>query len=115
MWDRKVNLHTQFITECTALVHDIGIRLSEQKYDKCNEKLQEQEGDIYAYNMLNKLNFNQADGAVGALLADCLTGFAIWAPASVIIKSLAVLCFSRKNQKIVYLSVKKYDDNYISS
>lgn len=39
-------------------------------------------------------------GAVGALLADLLTGYAIWAPASVIIKATAVLFFSRK-QKIL--------------
>ncbi len=39
-------------------------------------------------------------GAAGALLADCLTGFAIWAPGSVIIKSVAVLFFTRKGKII---------------
>jgi len=39
-------------------------------------------------------------GAGGALLADCLTGYAIWAPGSVVIKALMVLCFSRKGNKI---------------
>ena len=40
-------------------------------------------------------------GAAGAMLADCLTGFALWAPASVIIKSLTVLFFSAKGAKII--------------
>ena len=57
----NVDLHTQFITECAALVHDIGIRPAEQKYGNCNGKLQEQEGGIYAHNLLNELNFNQSD------------------------------------------------------
>ena len=39
--------------------------------------------------------------AGGALLADCFTGFAIWAPGSVIIKTAAVLFFSRKSKKII--------------
>ncbi len=37
-------------------------------------------------------------GAVGALLADGLTGYLIWAPASVIIKALTVFCFSQKGK-----------------
>ena len=40
-------------------------------------------------------------GAGGALLADCLTGFALWAPASVLIKAVTVLCFSRRSRHIV--------------
>lgn len=40
-------------------------------------------------------------GAGGAALADVLTGFAVWAPGTVIIKSAAVLCFSRKGGKII--------------
>lgn len=39
-------------------------------------------------------------GAGGALLADCLTGYAIWAPGSVVIKALMVLCFYRKGKNI---------------
>ena len=42
-------------------------------------------------------------GATGALLADCLTGFAIWAPGSVIIKALGALLFSSKSKKIITL------------
>ncbi len=40
-------------------------------------------------------------GACGALLADCLTGFVIWAPGSVIIKTVTVLFFSFKSKKII--------------
>ena len=40
-------------------------------------------------------------GAAGAFLADTLTGFAIWAPGSIIIKTAAVLFFSRRSKKIV--------------
>ena len=40
-------------------------------------------------------------GAGGALLADCLTGYAIWAPGSIIIKTVAVLFFSRKSARII--------------
>lgn len=40
-------------------------------------------------------------GAIGALLADLLTGFAIWAPGSVIIKALIAMLFSCKAKKIV--------------
>jgi len=39
-------------------------------------------------------------GSFSALLADCLTGFAIWAPASVIIKGVSVLFFCRKGKII---------------
>ena len=41
--------------------------------------------------------------AAGAMLADCLTGFVIWAPGSVIIKTAAALFFSRKSKNIVCL------------
>lgn len=40
-------------------------------------------------------------GAVGALLADCLTGYAIWAPGSVLIKAVTALLFSSKGKRIV--------------
>lgn len=42
-------------------------------------------------------------GAGGALLADCLTGYAIWAPASVIIKVLTALMFTNKKETIINL------------
>ena len=40
-------------------------------------------------------------GALGAMLADLLTGFAIWAPGSMLIKGLMALIFSCKAKKIV--------------
>jgi hypothetical protein len=60
---RKEHLdeHTQFLTECAALVHDIGIRPAEEKYGICNGRLQEQEGPLYARKMLGELGFEEAD------------------------------------------------------
>ena len=46
---------TQFILESAALVHDIGIRASEQKYGYQNGKLQEQEGPAVAFELLTRL------------------------------------------------------------
>lgn len=42
-------------------------------------------------------------GAGGALLADCLTGYVVWAPASVIIKASTALLFSSKGKKMMSL------------
>ena len=47
----------RFITEAAAIVHDIGIRLCEQKYGECGGKLQEIEGPPLAEEMLNELVF----------------------------------------------------------
>lgn len=46
---------TQFILESAALVHDIGIRASEQKYGYQNGKLQEREGPAVARELLARL------------------------------------------------------------
>ena len=40
-------------------------------------------------------------GALGAMLADLLTGFAIWAPGSMIIKGLLARLFTCKSNKIL--------------
>ena len=37
-----------FILEAAASTHDIGIRVAEEKYGRCDGKLQEQEGPIIA-------------------------------------------------------------------
>ena len=42
--------------------------------------------------------YAMAVGIIGGTLADLLTGFAIWAPATLIIKGLSVLAFSRKGK-----------------
>lgn len=47
------------ILEVAAIVHDIGIKVSMGKYGKCDGKLQEQEGPIYAEELLNKFEFKQ--------------------------------------------------------
>ena len=39
----------------------------------------------------------------GAVLADCLSGYALWAPASLIIKALTVLLFTSKKPKLLNL------------
>ncbi len=57
----QLDRHTQFITECAALVHDIGIRPAEEKYGVCNGKLQEQEGPAYARRLLRELHLEESD------------------------------------------------------
>ncbi len=59
------------------------------------------DGFIYLAACLLPLPYAMFVGAGGALLADCLSGFAIWAPGSVIIKTAAVMFFSRKSEKII--------------
>lgn len=61
------------------------------------------DGFIYLAACLLPLPYAAFVGAGGALLADCLTGFAVWAPASVIIKTVAVLFFSRNKKRIISL------------
>lgn len=56
------------------------------------------DGFIYLAACLLPLPYAAFVGAVGALLADLLTGFAIWAPGSVIIKIAAVFFFSRRTK-----------------
>lgn len=59
------------------------------------------DGFIYLAACMLPLPYAVFAGACGALLADCLTGFALWAPGSVIIKAAAVLFFSRNSKKII--------------
>jgi len=61
------------------------------------------DGFIYLAACILPLPYAMFVGAGGAFLADCLTGFAIWAPGSVIIKSATVLFFSHKRKKIINL------------
>ncbi len=55
-------------------------------------------GDAFIYLAACLLPYPYAmiAGSAGALFADLFTGYAIWAPASVIIKALSVLFFSRR-------------------
>ena len=43
---------TLHILDIASILHDIGIRPSEEKYGRCDGKLQEQEGPSYAAEML---------------------------------------------------------------
>lgn len=45
---------TQKILDLAAILHDIGIRPSEEKYGRCDGKFQEQEGPVYAKEMLRE-------------------------------------------------------------
>lgn len=46
-----------FILETAAVVHDIGIKVSEEKYGSCEGKLQEQEGPAIARQFLEDLDY----------------------------------------------------------
>ena len=59
------------------------------------------DGFIYLAACMLPLPYAMFVGAGGALLADCLTGYAIWAPGSIIIKTVAVLFFFRKSARII--------------
>ena len=61
------------------------------------------DGLIYLAACLLPWHYAMVVGAGGAFLADCLTGFAVWAPGSVIIKALTVLLFSSKKDKVINL------------
>lgn len=51
---------TQFILEAAAIVHDIGIKICEAKYEgKCSGDLQEKEGPPEARKMLKHLGFEE--------------------------------------------------------
>ncbi len=52
-----VDKNVLFTLEAAALVHDIGIRPTEETYGHCNGKLQEEVGPAYARTMLEQLGF----------------------------------------------------------
>lgn len=53
----KLDEHTQFILESAAIVHDIGIHISEQKYGSSSGKYQELEGPAEAEKLLQSLDW----------------------------------------------------------
>ena len=59
------------------------------------------DGIIYLAACILPHPYAMAVGACGALLADCLTGFAIWAPGSVVIKAVTALLFTNKGKKMM--------------
>lgn len=57
----KVDTKTQRIIELAALVHDIGIHPAEEKYGRCDGKLQEQEGPAPARKLLTEAGASAGD------------------------------------------------------
>ncbi len=49
---------TQHILETAAIVHDIGIKVAEEKYGNCSGPLQEKEGPVVARPMLESLGYD---------------------------------------------------------
>ena len=59
------------------------------------------DGFIFIAACLLPMPYSVIVGVLGAMLADLLTGFAIWAPGSMIIKGLLALLFTCKSNKIL--------------
>ena len=56
--EEHIDEKTLYILEAAAYVHDIGIRISMEKYGKHNGMLQEQEGPAEAEKMMKQLGFD---------------------------------------------------------
>lgn len=61
------------------------------------------DGLIYLAACILPTPYAIAAGAVGGALADGLTGFPIWIPATIIIKSITAAFFTDKSEKIISL------------
>ncbi|MGN0624079.1 MAG: TIGR04002 family protein [Oscillospiraceae bacterium] len=59
------------------------------------------DGLIYLAASILPLPYAVAASAIGGALADGLTGFAIWMPATIVIKAVTALFFSNKKEKII--------------
>lgn len=59
------------------------------------------DGFLYLAACLLPMPYAAAAGAVGAGLADLLSGYAIWMPGTVVIKAVTACYFSSKGQKIL--------------
>ena len=59
------------------------------------------DGFLYLAASLLPAPYAAAAGAIGAGLADLLSGYSIWAPGTLIIKALTAFCFTSKAEKIV--------------
>ena len=55
----KLDEETQDILEVAAVMHDIGIKISEEKYNSSAGNYQEIEGPSVARGMLSKFNFDE--------------------------------------------------------
>ena len=56
-----LDAHTLYVLEAASILHDIGIRVSEEKYGFQNGKLQEQEGPAPAREICTSLGFKEED------------------------------------------------------
>lgn len=54
--EEGISEELQKILDLAAILHDIGIRPSEEKYGRCDGKLQEQEGPAYAMQLLKEFS-----------------------------------------------------------
>ena len=59
------------------------------------------DGFLYLAASLLPPPYAVAAGCIGAGLADLLSGYALWTPATLIIKALTALCFTAKSQKVL--------------
>ena len=59
------------------------------------------DGLIFIAACLLPMPYSIVVGVLGAMLADLLTGFAIWAPGSMVIKGVLALLFVCKSNKII--------------
>lgn len=60
-------------------------------------------GDVFVYIAASILPvpYSLAAGAIGAALADAMTGYIIWAPMTLIVKALMAVMFTNKSPKIM--------------
>ena len=59
------------------------------------------DGFIFLAACLLPMPYSIVVGVLGAMLADLLTGFAIWAPGSMVIKGLLAMLFTCKAKRII--------------
>jgi len=57
----KVNEYDLFNLESAAILHDIGIKVCEEKYNSANGKLQEKEGPAVAREILESLDYKNVN------------------------------------------------------
>jgi len=57
----KIDSHTLFLTEAAAYLHDIGVKISREKFGNSNPNHQEEEGPLIARPLLEKHGFSTAD------------------------------------------------------
>ena len=56
-----LDAHTLFVLEAASILHDIGIKVCEEKYNSANGKLQEKEGPAVAREILESLDYKNVN------------------------------------------------------